>query len=175
MVPFIFLAAMRTLNLCQRKVNQRILAATIVLLVIVSILNLASYLNQFSSRLNYHHDHLDAVRWSFVDAIPPREGVVATFDYLAPLSLRKDLYVFHKVYDDSFQDPQAMRSNELNTGKPFVLPDQVHYALIDFHDPWMQADLKRSPKVVTERIHTFLEKGNWKVIKYYDSIVLLKR
>jgi uncharacterized membrane protein len=174
-VPFIFLATMRTINMCYKKINPRIYMAMLVILFIASILILISYSRQFWGRLNYHHDHLNNVRWSFVDAIPPQEGVIATFDYLAPLSLRGELYVFHKVYDESYQDPEHIKLNELNTGKPFVLPDRIHYALIDYKDLWLQDALKRSPKVTSERINAFLKNGHWKLIKHYGSIVLLKR
>ena len=118
---------------------------------------------------------MDAVRWSFVEAVPPQEGVVATFDYLAPLSLRRYLYAFHKVYNESYQNPEEIRSNELNTGNSFVLPDQVHYALIDFKDPWLRQSLKFWTQETSQRIQMFLKTGNWKVIKSYGSIELLKR
>ena len=118
---------------------------------------------------------MDRVRWGFVEAVPPQERVVATFDYLAPLSLRKHLYSFHKIYEESYQNLEGIRSNELNTGNSFVLPDQVHYALIDFKDPWLKQSLKFYLQKTSQRVQEFLKKVNWKVIKSDGSIVLLKR
>jgi len=173
--PFIFLAVMRTLSLCYQKFNQKIYSVILFLLIIISITNLCGYSGPFANKLNYHRDHLNAVRWVFVDAVPPQEGVIATFDYLAPLSLREHLYAFHKIYDESYQNLQKMELSELNTGKLFVLPGQVHYALIDFNDIWLRQDLKFRPQVTSERIQSFLQHGHWKAIKRYGSIVLLKR
>lgn len=173
--PFIFLALMNTLRLCYQKFNRRIFNAILFLLILVSVLFLSFYSNRFIYKLNYHKDQLQAIRWDLVNAVPSKAGVVATFDYLAPLSLRKDLYVFHKVYDETFQNPAVIKLNELNTGRIFVLPNQVRYALIDFKDPWLQQSRKYWPQTTTDRIRAFLQEDNWQVIKSYGSIFLLKR
>lgn len=173
--PFIFLALMRTLSLCCQKFNRKIYNVMLLLLVFVSIMFLCCFLNPFVYKLDYHRDRLDAVRWGFVDSVPSQEGVIATFDYLAPLSLRKDLYSFNKVYDESYLSPQEIKSSELNAGRSFVLPDQVHYALIDFRDPWLMRSFKFWPQGTSKRVRSFLETGHWKVIKSYGSIVLLRR
>ena len=173
--PFIFLATMRTLSLCRRKFSRRIFNAILFLLMALSIRDLSGYVVPFMYKLNRHFDHLDAVRWVFIEAIPPQEGVIATFDYLAPLSLRKNLYSFHKVYDEFYQNPKKIKLSELNTGKPFVLPDQVHYALIDFKDGWIRDSFKLRPQITSERIQAFLQKSHWQIIKRYGSLVLLKR
>jgi len=78
------------------------------------------------------------------------------------------------VYDDSFQNPADIKLSELNTGGSFVLPGQVHYALIDFSDPWLQSDLANNPSVRL-RVDAFLKGSQWKIIKSCESMVLLKR
>ena len=133
--PFILLAVMRSLTLCCQKFSRRIFAAIFSLLIIIAMMDMSRYLTMFRERLDFYQDDLSAVRWFFVNAIPPQEGVITTFDYLAPLSMRKDLYAFHKVYNDSYQNPDKIALSELNTGKAFILPDQVHYALLDLQDP----------------------------------------
>jgi len=173
--PFIFLAVMCTLRSCRQRFSGKIFNMILVLLIALSLANLYDYRYQFRSKLDYHFDHLDAMRWAFVDAVPPHEGVIATFDYLSPLALRDQLYAFHKVYDESYQDPKAIEISELNTGKSFILPDQVHYALIDFEDPWLQNEYMLMPPVISQRIQSFLVNSHWKIIKRYGSIVLMRR
>ncbi len=174
--PFIFLAVMRTLGLCLGKFSRKVFNAILFLLVFSLITFLYCFLDPFVYKLDYHrNDRLDAVRWDFVSAVPPQAGVISTFDYLAPLSLRKNLYAFHKIYNESYQNSQEMKANELNTGQSFILPDQVHYALIDFKDPWLKQSLKFWPQETSQRIRMFLREGHWQVIKSYGSIVLLKR
>jgi uncharacterized membrane protein len=175
LAPFIFLAVLHTLSLCKQELNRMIFRIILFLLIILSAMNLCDYSKAFVGKLDYHSDRLGGVRWDFVNAVPSQAGVIATFDYLAPLALRHDLYAFHKVYDDSYQDLQDIKINELNVGRAFVLPDQVRYALIDFKDAWLQKDLNEEPKSTHKRIRAFLENSNWKIIKHYGSIVLLKR
>ncbi|MBF0570466.1 MAG: DUF2079 domain-containing protein [Candidatus Omnitrophica bacterium] len=173
--PFIFMAVMCALNLCFKRFSRRLFNAILFLLIFSVTAFLFCFLDAFVYKLNYHPDHLEAVRWDFVKAVPFQTGVIATFDYLTPLSSREYLYAFHKVYDESYQNPQEIKSNELNTGKSFVLPDQVRYALIDFKDPWLNRSLKLWPQASSKRIQMFFKRDNWKVIKRYGSIVLLKR
>jgi len=175
MAPFIFLATMRTLCFCSQRANRKVSNSLLLLLIAASAINLYGYKDAFVLRLNYHHDRLSAARWALVDAVPPQQGVITTFDFLAPLSLREHVYTFHKVYDDSYQNPEAIKSSELNTGGPFVLPDQVRYALIDFKDAWIIVDLQKDRRVTSERIQAFLRKSNWTEMMSYGSIVLLKR
>ena len=173
--PFIFMAVAGALKLCFQKFNRKTFNIILFFLVFSLISFLYCFLDPFFYKLNYHHDHLDAVRWDFVNAIPAEEGVIATFDYLTPLSLRKYLYAFHKVYNESYQNPQEIKSSELNTGRSFTLPDQVHYALIDFKDPWIKQSLKYWPQETTQRIRMFLKMGHWQVVKSCGTIVLLRR
>jgi uncharacterized membrane protein len=173
--PFIFLAVMRTLNLCSQRFNRKIFNVILFLLIFCSIAFTFCFLRPFVYKLDYHHDKLEAIRWEFVNSVPSQTGVVATFDYLTPLSLRQYLYPFHNIYNESYQNPQEIKINELNTGKPFILPDQVRYALIDFKDPWLRQSLKLWPRETSQRIQVFFNRGHWKVIKSYGSIVFLKR
>ena len=66
-----------------------------------------------------------------------------------------------------------MAESELNTGKPFSVPGDVQYALIDFHDPWLQNAIHQKPAIVKERISRFLK--DWREVKRVDSIVLYRR
>ncbi len=174
-VPFIFLATVDALDHCYQRFNRTVCRGILILLVLVSVWDWRHYTQQFALRLDYHADHLDALRWTFVNTVPAQAGVIVTFDYLAPLSLRKDLYSFHKIYGDDYQNLQKMEWSELNTNKPFTLPSQVHYALIDFRDPYIQKSLRLKSQVTMRRIKAFLNSSHWKVLKHYGSIILLER
>ncbi len=174
LAPFIFLALIRTLKICQQKFSPMIFRSLMALLVLPSSMFIASFSEPFAYRLNFHQDHLQEVRWSFIESIPKEEGVVSTFAFLAPLSLRSSLYSFHKIYDEAYQNLPEITRSELNTGKSFTLPDHVRYALIDFKDPWLIESTAYWPKA-SQRIKDFLNNGQWKEIKSYGSIVLFKR
>ncbi|NLE65783.1 MAG: DUF2079 domain-containing protein, partial [Elusimicrobia bacterium] len=76
--------------------------------------------------------------WRIVHQIPRDEGVVATFRFLPVLAAREELYAFHKIYSQDFQDSEKMREGAFFDGRgPFRLPRHIRYALIDLDDPWI--------------------------------------
>lgn len=170
MAPFIFLAAMRTFGWFET-----VRKPLLYVLVLMSVFILWGHRDELSARLDYHHDRLSDARWSFVSAIPDGAGVIATFDYLPPLALRHDLYSFQKIYDDRYQDPQKMKSSELNVGKPFALPESVTYAVIDWQDGVLDDMRNSNPDATSARVKAFLENGGWKTIKKSHTFELLKR
>ncbi len=173
--PFIFLATLQTFVFCRNRFNLTITKGLLVLLVVLCVFHLNTYAQRFNTTLAYHKDNLESVRWAFIQAIPPGESVIATFDYLAPLSLRDNLYAFHKIYNDYYQNPKKIRRSELNLSQNFILPDHVRWALIDLQDPWLQQELSINYEVTNTRVRNFLDNHQWRLVAQEGSILLLKR
>ena len=173
MTPFIFLATARTLGIIRLKFSRLVFAGLVLLMAFLGFLNVAHYKEDICKRIDDHRDDLTSARWVLVRSIPRGAGVIATFDFLAELSLRKNLYSFHKVYDDFYQDHRKMAQSELNTGMAFTVPGDVQYALIDSRDSWLQDCMREEPAVVRGRIRLFLE--DWKAVKRAGSITLYRR
>jgi uncharacterized membrane protein len=123
-----------------------------------------NYFNGFSANSGFSKE------WTLVKMIPPDAGVIATFRFLPALSLRENLFSFHKVYLDEYQDPKKLYISDFNTGKVFKLPDNVSYALIDVHDSWITRNW--NPQVGA-RIKDFLK--GWKPIDSIGSVTLYTR
>ena len=114
-------------------------------------------------------------RWQLLNKIPIDAAVVTTFNYLAQLSTRAGLYSFHKVYDNSFQNPADIKHSELNTQAAFKLPHNVHYALIDLNDDWLVVTISQKDINEQQRIEHFLNDPQWKLIGQTDKTILLFR
>lgn len=168
--PFIFLAVSYGIGWLKQRMRLSILSIMAWLLVFIACMGMTRHSDQFWSRLDYHPDHLSAERWDLVRSIPKDAGVIASFDFLAALSNRADLYSFHKVYDDFYQAPAKIAQSELNVKSRFVVPPQVRYALIDYRDGWMASTMRHSSEVTEQRINEFLK--DWKPLKSYGSMVL---
>ena len=102
-------------------------------------------------------------RWKLIRLVPQDASVVASFPFLTPLSQRKNLYAFYKIYDPKYQ----------NARYSYQLPADVQYALIDTRDPWFLQE--GNFKLANERAKNFLNSGHWVILKGYERYVLYKR
>lgn len=112
-------------------------------------------------------------KWRLVNQIPKDASVIATFEFLPALSLRKEFYSFHKVYRREFQELEQMRKSIFYTGKPFVAPDSIEYALINFDDEWIQASMQTDPLYASTKIREFLR--GWREVDTSGTAKLYKR
>ena len=130
LAPFLFIATIETLSLFYKKL--KIDSSFIIsLLIIINIVVLSVNFNVLKIRYigkESWDDTKESIhdQWELVNMIPPDASVVASFYYLAPLSQRKDLYPFFKIYDTRYQ----------NDHWSYKLPPNISYALIDIRDPW---------------------------------------
>ncbi len=173
MTPFIFLSAAAGMRKLKRFTQGKIYVAAWILLILFGLGHTIKFIPKIKDRMVVHKDDLRSVRWEMVRKIPPDAGVVATFDFLAPLALRKSLYSFHKLYDDFYQDPAKLKKGELYQGGVFRLPADVTYALIDMNDPFLVREYKAKPEVITQRLDGFFRE--WTVVERRGSILLLNR
>ena len=171
--PIIFLSVYKGLCFLKPRLRPILFTVTVSVLLLASILNLKDYAQDFKLRINVHQDSLNQKRWELIRSVPSQEGVVATFEFLAPLALRDGLYSFHKVFDDFYQAPEQIKKSELNLHERFVLPEGVSYALIDFSDPWLVSRLRKDPKIIKPRIFQFL--SEWRPLRREGNIYLYIR
>jgi len=168
LTPFIFIACIYSLKLFKRILPGRFkkwgAPCLIVLMLIFSVTQLMEYKNIIHFRTAFKKDHLHAYRQHFLKSIPKDASVIASFDFLAPLSMRKNLYSFHKIFDNQYQTPTSQ----------FKPPANTKYALIDLNDGWLLADFKTYRRLVALRIQNFLEDG-WSVTNAAENIILLTR
>ena len=127
--------------------------------------------SQIVFKLGLNGDSHVSQEWQLVKMIPPDAGVVATFKFLPALSLRENLYSFHKVYSAEYQNPAIYKTSDFYTGKMFELPGDVSFALIDFHDKLLHICL-RDPHV-KNRIDRFLK--SWVLVSSAGSVKLYQR
>ncbi len=173
LTPFIFLAASEGMAKLSRFVSLRKYGIIVGFLVFMA----AGHLFNFSAMINdcviRRNDQFSQARWAMIRKIPAEAGVVATFEFLAPLSMRKSLYSFHKIYDDLYQDPAQIKNSELYNAGVFQLPGDVNYALIDMDDHILKKLYERNPEVVSQRLSAFFK--DWQVVERQGTVLLLRR
>jgi len=167
--PFLFLATIGTLKVFYEK-SRKVYNSILILLVFFNIVYFFLNVSEMKQRFMLIQDRDQTQemvfdRWELVQMVPPDASVVASFSFLAPLSQRKNLYAFHKIYDPSYQNDQYS----------YVLPSKVQYALIDFNDPWLLYDLKVYPVFTKNRLSNFFIQNKWIVKRRYGKIILFER
>lgn len=95
--------------------------------------------------------------------IPKDSSVIATFQFLPKLAHRYDLYSMHLV----------STGFKMYTKIKYVPPSNLEYALIDFDEPLMVNSF--FPPQAPDNIRSFLEDGNWRVLKAVDDVVLFAK
>lgn len=123
---------------------------------------------QYQERLIPLYDRLDPVRQRMFEKIPPQASVVASFDFLANLANRQQIFSFHNVW----------QNYATFTGKtPFILPANLTHALIDWNCIWLWNDLlnSKNEQVVTylKQINNFYFSHSWNSINAVEEITLL--
>lgn len=176
MIPFIFFAFMETLAKIKGiRMLEKGAFPLVIFLLVVSLPVLFTYRKAMAGRWLVLEPSQASEVWKMIKEIPADAPVIATFRFLAPLSTRPEVYSFHKLYSDDFNDPQKMGKSELNTDKSFTLSERVSYALVDLDDPWYLKTIRSGKESEMERIRAFFSDPDWKVIKKVDRMVLLKR
>ncbi|MBF0521779.1 MAG: DUF2079 domain-containing protein [Candidatus Omnitrophica bacterium] len=171
MTPIIFLAAIQTLTKIKRWPSFHTLFC--LFLLGASLLNLYPHRGQIKHKIGFDANHYVNEKWSLVSMIPPNASVITTFEFLPALSLRNNLYSIHKIYSKDYQEPDLIKLNVFNTGKPFKTPYNVQYALINFDDTWIQDGLNNDPVYTEYKLDAFLKQ--WKEVAGAGPVKLYKR
>lgn len=171
---FIFFAAIHTLAIIKTQYKRSTYIILLCLISAASVMHALSFRHDLVSRVFNNYDGLTIKRWAFINTIPKNDGVISSFDFLAPLCKREYVYAFHKVYHDDYQDIEESKKNAFFTHSTFSIPHEVSWALIDFQDGWMKDALTAKPDVTSSRIRAAL--GNdWRIYSAANDIVLFKK
>jgi uncharacterized membrane protein len=171
LTPAIFLAAAQTLSKFRSSHVFKVLICSFFLAVV--LFNLSSFWGGITLKtaLNAPPEVLD--QWRLVRMIPPDAPVIATFKFLPALSLRSELYSFHKVYDVAYQDLDAMKWSDFNVNSVFKVPGNVTYALVDFNDHWLRVALEQDPEYTRNKLGDFFK--DWQAVGSSGRAVLFRR
>lgn len=180
MIPIIFISAIYGIKrffkipYIKRNLRQGIFISIILVSAIISNICLGPHIRLIVEHKQFRRDIWDYQKQYFINMVPNDAGVVATFEFLPRLCHRKNLYSFHQVVSGFYT----------LSNKPFQLPGQVKYALLDFNDifafgylnpyfgPITSARLKGKSDV---NLRNFIQNDNWGVVDMVGSIVLLKK
>ncbi|MBI3602459.1 MAG: DUF2079 domain-containing protein [Candidatus Omnitrophica bacterium] len=153
----------RARNIVFFKSREWFLTGILLLMALISNIILGPHFAFFKQYKTLIPDYRDAQKVMLINKIPQDASAVSTFEFLSHLSHRTDLYSFHHVYSGFFTLSM----------KPYHLPGDVQYALIDFDDFLTFRgfyDLYNYQK-----IDEFLKQGRWGVLDVTDTMVLFKK
>ncbi len=165
LAPFLFLALIDGLAFI--KTNSSSL--TYYLILFLTVIAGADYLmlNMYYIKKQYVNVRLvenAPYRWKLLRMVPPQDPVVATFSFLPELSQRAQLYSFHKLYDEDYQ----------NKDRNFQLPAQVRWALVDYEDSWLMVRVKNDYDFTVRHLRAFLNAG-WVERRRFGDVALYAR
>jgi uncharacterized membrane protein len=161
--PFVFWAFICALVRIKKNFSKKIFYSLLFLIVLSSGDYLAANFSEMRHRFMVFKDIKEtSFDRQLLKMVPVQAPVIASFNFLAPLSQRPYVYAFHKIYDQAYQKAG------------FRLPDNVQYALINFNDMWYKADLHRYHGFTEQRVKAFLASG-WVPLKSFNKTVLFKR
>lgn len=103
----------------------------------------------------------DRYKGELLKEIPADASVVSTFEYSPMLAGRDRFYSFHFIYSGWFLDK-----------RPYKTPDDISYALVNFHDPRLASF---QAKVSDINIQEFLKKFRFGIVDQINTTVLFKR
>jgi uncharacterized membrane protein len=175
LVPFIFMAAWQCFAFMSRRWPKSVVRAALVGVLAVCLLQLNDYRRELADQLHYQDPAKAAAQWAMIGKIPRDAGVIATFEFMAALSLRQELYSFQKVYDKYYQDESFARQTPYYQKEKFTLPSSVEYALIDLDDEWIRSVLARKDVKSVEKLEQLFYKENWRLLERYGHTLLLQR
>ncbi len=169
--PFLFLAMMQALKSLQKYYSKKFQWATLVFLILLGMFNFHMRETEFFRRALLDmslNQQFNKEKRSLIKFIPKDAEVVATFGFLPELSRREHLYSFHKIFSIKYQKKV----------RPFALPKNVNYALIDYGDRWMTEELVMSKSMfqfASKNLQEFTLQGSWFLKESVDTAVLLEK
>ena len=167
LTPFFFLAALVTLGNIKNRFRTAAFYLVFISVLLGSLVNLHSHVDTIHGKISMFESPTPrtAVAWDMINQIPPDAGVIATLNYLSPLSQRQFLY----------SDLFIAMGYRAFSGKAAVVEPEVGYALLNLADPWIADKIKYEKDAASVlRMKNFLSSG-WKIEDIYEDIVLLKR
>ena len=180
MIPIIFISAIYGIKrffeipYIKRYLREGIFISIMLIAVVISNISLGPYVGLESIYKELKKDIWDYQKENFIDMVPDKAGIVATFEFLTRLSCRKNLYSFHHI---------VLGFHTLSD-KPYQLPKEAEYALLDFNDKFTfnlfnpyfgTVDSAYMLGKSDANLRNFMQNGKWGVVDMIGSIVLLKK
>ncbi|MFH1459917.1 MAG: DUF2079 domain-containing protein [Candidatus Omnitrophota bacterium] len=169
MLPFIFISAIygikRLLNFPWIKKNIRfeIIGIFLITASFTCAVSFGPFVEIIFNKNKTNRDLFDDQKENFVKMIPQTASVIATFNFLPQLSNRKELYSFHYV----------VNGFHTLSYKPYVLPENIEYALLDVNDPIGMNAFYRKGRSEANMVN-FFKSNKWGIVETLDNILLLK-
>lgn len=168
LIPFIFFSVIHGFKkILNYKVvyNNRIMLITgFLIITVISGFYLKAPQFYFLQYINaYRIDDIIKEKNKLLSLIPKESSVISTFQFLPKLSNRRYLCSMHLV----------STGYKMYTQIKYEVPKDLEYALIDFNEPLMINSF--FPPRAPDNIRSFLEEGNWKVLRAVDDIVLFAK
>lgn len=169
LIPFIFISTIYGIKRifsfgCLKTGAIRIFFILFILIIsIISSICLGPQSRLIKYSRDFKKDISDYEKQNFVNKIPKAAGVVSTFEFLPKLSNRNYLYSFHHVVNGFYT----------LSNKPYVLPANAEYALLDFNDS-LTFDSYYIPGS-DGNLRKFISTEKWGVVDMAGSIVLLRK
>lgn len=170
-IIFIFLATVTSLARIRKYINPLLYSSLIILTAAGYCLSLEKFWPEFEIRISRWQNKPIAVQNSMIAQIPPKASLVASFDFLSRLTQRHEIFSFHNVWKN--YAPFTKKT-------PFVLPNDLSYALIDWVCPWLWVDLLDPPtdnllKDYLANIHEFYFSRSWSTVAAIEEITVLSQ
>lgn len=168
LIPFIFYATIYSLPKLLKLGNSLRDRVTLIILFLANGIIFSLYLGAPQMHLlkyikGYSINELSKEKSNLIKMIPKDAAVISTFQFLPKLAHRYNLYSMHLV-SNGFRMYTKVR---------YVPPPDLEYALIDFNEPLMLSSF--FPPEAPANIRSFLENGNWKVLRGADDVILFKK
>ncbi len=166
LIPFAAMGALEALGFIKTRVRLGVFMVFVVLIAYTAGGFVSDYWLAWKYNIRSWDDSLASVRQSMIEQIPKDSSVVASFDFLSHLTDHKNLYAFYSVWRDA---------NDFTGERPFKMPGNIQYALIDFDDPWLLAELHAHPREALSHMDKFFIRYKWKIKSRHGRIILFKR
>ncbi len=171
LAPFIFLSMAMSLEHLKKVLSSRAFFYLVALITLVFFQHWSGCLPKFFQRMSCSYSGCAVSKntlkekWSLLRRIPDKAPVAASFSFLTPLSQRFEVYPFYKLYSDRFQHGE----------NPWRLPAHVAYAIIDFDDPWMRAELPDPESRSLDAVMRRLGGSSWEIVGSSGQTVLFRK
>ncbi|MFH1038054.1 MAG: DUF2079 domain-containing protein, partial [PVC group bacterium] len=167
--PLVFISAIYGLrNLFKWKIfagKEKLVLMVVVLFSLVSAKTLGPLFNLPEGIKQWRVTEEDQIRQKFVEKIPPRVPVIATFEFAPKLSMRPKLFYLYQVYSVSRHPDFRINIPEAQK--------VCQYALLDFND-WLTFYDFYTPGGDRD-VYRFLTSGNWRLEDTVNSICLFQK
>ena len=168
LIPFIFLSVIQAFDKLLRNKfiiehQAELLSCFMGCVVFSGIYLQAPQFNFAWQASQYQASDYSREKENLVGAIPEGSSVIAAFQFLPKLASRRDIYSVHLV----------STGYRMYTNIRYEPPANLEYALIDFNEPLMITAF--FPPSAPGNIRSFLERGDWRVARAFNDVVLFKK